>query len=503
MSRGAAGPARLVVTGGPYPRPMTRTKTVHRCQECGAAFARWAGRCTACGAWNTLVEEREPAPGSGRPRAAGVDRPAGAVPLASVDASCADPRPTGVDELDRVLGGGLVPGSVTLVAGEPGIGKSTLLLQALAASAAAGNRVLLVSGEESAQQVRLRAERLGALHDGVYVLAETELPSVVAAIEHTGASLVVVDSIQTLVHTDLDSAPGSVAQVRESASRLVRLAKQLGTAVVLVGHVTKEGSIAGPRVLEHVVDTVVAFEGDRHHSLRLLRAVKHRFGPTGDLGVFEMTGDGLAAVPDASALLLEDRAVGDAGSVVLPALEGRRPLLVEIQALAAETKMATPRRSAQGVDAGRLALLLAVLEKRLGVAFFDCEVFASAVGGVRVAEPAADLAVALALVSARTGVPIRPDVVACGEVGLGGEVRQVADAGRRLAEAARFGFGRAIVPASCPVEVAGAAGLTVHRVASLREAVQAAGLATARSPRPPAGSGAGSMSACRPAAALR
>ncbi len=447
---------------------MSRSKLIHRCSECGASHLRWAGRCGACGAWNCLVEESEVIGGSDAPPAPSWERPS---LLADVDAGSFAPCLTGLAELDRVLAGGLVPGSVTLLGGEPGIGKSTLLLQALANIAASGGRTLLVSAEESPHQVRLRAERLGALGAGLWLVSETSLAGALAAIAEVGPDVVVVDSIQTVADPELGAAPGSVTQVRECACRLVRVAKATspaGPAVVLVGHVTKDGSLAGPRVLEHVVDTVLSFEGERHHALRLVRATKHRFGPTGELGLFEMTGSGLVGVSDPSALLLGDRRPGAAGAVVVPAMEGQRPLLVEVQALVSRTNAAMPRRSAQGLDGGRVALLLAVLQRHAQVSLGSHDVFASAVGGVRVVEPAADLAVALALVSAVSGRAIGSDLVAFGEVGLGGEVRQVAQVGRRLGEAARLGFRRAVVPASSPE---GPPGMELVRVAGVVEAL--------------------------------
>jgi DNA repair protein RadA/Sms len=393
------------------------------------------------------------------------DRP---VLLAEVDLAEWAPVPTGISELDRVLGGGFVPGSATVVGGEPGIGKSTLLLQALSSLASRGQRCLLVTAEESKQQVKLRAERLGARDPTLWLVAETALPGVLAAIEDVQPDVMVVDSIQTVYDPELGSAPGSVTQVRECAHQLVRVAKERGLTTVLVGHVTKEGTLAGPRVLEHVVDTVLSFEGERHHALRLLRAVKHRFGPTGELGLFEMADDGLRGVPDPSGLFLGDRREGVPGSVVVPALEGHRPLLVELQALVAPSALSMPRRSAQGLDSGRLSLLIAVLDRRVGLSLAGADVFASAVGGVKVVEPAADLAIGLALASALTGAALPPHVVACGEVGLGGEVRQVGQTARRLAEAARLGFRTAVVPASAPDVPGGMEGI---RVRSLAEAV--------------------------------
>jgi DNA repair protein RadA/Sms len=449
-----------------------KRRVVHRCQECGTAASKWQGRCPGCGEWNTLVEEIETA---GASVAAGSTLLAAdvAVPLAEVDTGEWVARPTGVGELDRVLGGGLVPGSVTLVGGEPGIGKSTLLLQMAGRMAAAGSRVLYVSAEESKQQVRLRAERLRMTGAGVFLASDTILPHLIGHLDAVKPDVVVVDSVQTIHDPELESAPGSVVQVRDCAHRLVQEAKARAVATVLVGHVTKDGSLAGPRVLEHVVDTVLAFGGDRHHALRLLRAVKHRFGSTHELGLFEMTDRGLKGVEDPSGLFLADRCLGVPGSVVVPTIEGHRPLLVEIQALIAPTNIPTPRRSAQGLDGGRLALLLAVLDRRLRLSVANTDVYASAVGGVKVAEPGADLPVALAIASAVIGVPVADDVVACGEIGLGGELRQVAQLQRRLAEAARLGFKRAIVPASSPPEVPG---IWILRAGTVAEAMAHAGL---------------------------
>lgn len=456
---------------------MSRARTVHRCTDCGSSSPRWSGRCSGCGAWNTLVEEVERVgAGAGRARGgagAGPVGPERAVPLLEVDAAEWSARPTGIGELDRVLGGGLVPGSVTLVGGEPGIGKSTLLLQALGSLAETGARGLLVSAEESKQQVRLRAERLGVLHPRILLLPATSLPDVIGAVEEAAPDYLVVDSIQTVFDPDLDSAPGSVTQVRECAHALVQLAKRRGMATVLVGHVTKEGALAGPRVLEHVVDTVLSFEGERHHALRLLRAAKHRFGSTDELGLFEMGETGLRGVPDPSGLFLGDRTRDAPGSVVLPAMEGHRPLLVEVQALVAPTTAPMPRRSAQGLDSGRLSMLLAVLDRRAGLSSAGFDVYVSVVGGVRINEPAADVAVALALASSMAGTPLPPGLVACGEIGLAGELRAVGSTARRLGEAARLGFTEAIVSVSAPD---GPPGLRLRRVASVAEAVEAAGL---------------------------
>jgi len=451
---------------------MAKVRTVFQCPDCGASAPKWVGQCPGCEAWGTLIEQVQD---DGRANGANsVLAPTTApVPIGEVDPTEFTPRPTGISELDRVLGGGLVPGSVTLLGGEPGIGKSTVLLQAAAEVAADGRQVLYISGEESPQQIRLRAERLGSMHERLYLASETAMPQVLGAIDAVTPDLVVVDSVQTLINPDLSSAPGSVAQVRDCSHRLVTEAKRRGCAVVLVGHVTKEGSIAGPRVLEHVVDTVLAFEGDRHHALRLLRVVKHRFGSSQELGLFEMTSTGLRGVPDPSGMFLADRRPGVAGSVVVPTMEGVRPMLVELQALAVLSHLPTPRRSAQGVDGGRLALILAVLEQRAHISTAGVDVYALAVGGVKVVEPGVDLALALAVVSAVTDVPLPADLVACGEVGLGGELRQVAHTPRRLAEAARLGFKRAIVPFSAP---AAPAGITTVKVGTLLDAVDRMGM---------------------------
>jgi DNA repair protein RadA/Sms len=388
-------------------------------------------------------------------------------PIAEVGGAGDLSRPTGLDELDRVLGGGLVAGSVTLVGGEPGIGKSTLLLQALASMASVGSRCLLVTAEESAAQVRSRADRLDATVPGLHLLAETALPHVLAALDEVRPDVVVLDSIQTVYDPALGSAPGSVAQVRACAHRLVVEAKARAIAVLLVGHVTKEGALAGPRVLEHVVDTVLTFEGDRQHDLRLLRAVKHRYGGTADLGLFEMTGAGLVGLPDASGRFLSDRRAGLTGSVVVPVLEGTRPLLIEVQALVSKAPLLPARRAAQGLDGHRLPMLLAVLERLVRLPLTASDVYVSAVGGVRVVEPAADLGIALAVASSREGAVVPADLVVCGEVGLGGELRQVGQMPRRLAEAARLGFRRALVPTSAPdVE-----DVELIRVATLRDAI--------------------------------
>ena len=426
---------------------MAKVKTLHVCADCGTPHPKWVGQCTGCGEWNTLVEEVAAPPTAGPPAA--TRPPATPVEIGDVDTTAGHPQPTGIAELDRVLGGGLVRGSVTLLGGEPGIGKSTLLLQLLAWWP---GRTLYVSAEESAQQVRQRAERLRAVRPDLWLVSETSVPNVLAAIAELQPDLVVVDSIQTVADPMFGSTPGSVTQVRGCAQRLVAEAKQRDLPIVLVGHVTKDGSLAGPRVLEHVVDTVLAFEGDRHHALRLLRATKHRFGPTSELGLFEMAPSGLQGVPDPSRLFLADRRAGVPGSAVAPTMEGQRPIVVEVQALTARSLDGVPpRRATQGIDANRLALLLAVLQRRAGLpAIANHDVYVSTVGGVTPADPGLDLVVCLAIASSLSGRAVPRDLAAFAEVGLGGELRQVGHAARRLAEVQRLGFRRAIVPANTP-----------------------------------------------------
>ncbi|MPY93067.1 MAG: DNA repair protein RadA [Acidimicrobiia bacterium] len=443
-----------------------------RCAACGATSVRWTGRCSGCGAWNQVEEQRAP-------RLVAASPVGGARRITEVPADRSRARPTGLAELDRVLAGGLVAGSVTLVGGEPGVGKSTLLLQALASLVARGGRALYVTAEEAAHQVQARAARLGCLRPELWLAAETSLDAVVGHVLAVRPDVVVVDSVQAVHSSQHQAPPGAVTQVREVAHRLAEVAREENVAVVLVGHVTKDGSLAGPRQLEHLVDTVLAFDGDRHHALRRLRAVKHRYGPTHELGLFEMGEDGLVTVDDPSGLFLADRLVGVPGSVVLPLLEGRRPLLVELQALVSPPVSSSARRSAEGIDGGRLALVLAVLEQRAGVQVAGRDVLGVAVGGVRASEPAADLPLALAVASAALDVALPPGLVACGELGLGGEVRIVADLGRRAAEARRLGFDRVLVPASAPADV----GAGVVGVRTLTEALAAAGLPAANVPK--------------------
>lgn len=429
----------------------------------------WVGRCPACSEWNTLVEELTQR--RQRPRSLRTAGPP--VPVSEVTSCALEPVPTGVAELDRVMQGGLIPGSATVIGGEPGIGKSTLLLQAAGSMADQNRRVLFVCAEESVQQVRLRAERLGTLAAELFLLSETGLPEILAAVGQLTPAMLVIDSIQTVHDPDSGSAAGSVTQVRDCAQRLVQQAKESGMVCMIVGHVTKDGALAGPRVLEHLVDTVLSFEGERHHALRLLRVIKHRFGSTQELGLFEMTGSGLAAVPDASGLFLADRREKTTGSVVVPTVQGHRPMLIELQALVTDSKLATPRRSVHGLDGGRLALILAVLAERAGIRIRDKDVYSLAVGGVKVAEPGADLALALAVASAAADRAVPPDVVACGEIGLGGELRQVGQIERRLTEAGRLGFCRAVLPRRAP-DPGGS--IEVLRVPSLAGAIEMLGL---------------------------
>jgi len=452
--------------------PRTRPDVSYACTACGTTSLRWVGRCGGCGEWNTLG----PAPVRvHRPGRAQASAAAPAVALREVSGDAARPLSTGVGELDRVLGGGVVGGSVTLVFGPPGIGKSTLLFQVLSSVAAAGADVLLASAEESLSQVSGRASRIGPVPRHLLALEGPDVGAIEAAVERHRPAIVVVDSLQSVADPELAQPAGSLAQVRACVERLTRLAKSSGVPLLLVGHVTKDGDLAGPRAVEHLVDTVLSFDGDRHHALRVLTSVKHRFGPTGEVGIFEMRDDGLRAVPDPGPLMLGDRMAGVPGSVVVPVLQGRRPLLVEVQALLGPGPGGGAARPLTlGIDAARASLLLAVLACRTTVDVPpSAEFFVAAVGGITVAEPAADLAVALALASVVGQRPVPSELVAFGELGLAGEVRTVPGADRRLAEAHRAGFTRALVPASSLGDAAAAAppGLVLHGVRTLAEAL--------------------------------
>ncbi len=448
---------------------MAKDKTIYTCQECGASSPKWLGKCPGCGAWNTLVESVAEPVGAGKNRFQSLARSQPVATLSEIEASDVERQPTGLDELDRVLGGGIVEGGVVLIGGDPGIGKSTLLLQALDALSRQA-KALYVTGEESGAQVALRSRRLGLDGSQVRVLAEIQLERILATLEAEQPAVCVIDSIQTLYSEQLSSAPGSVAQVRECAAHLTRTAKATGTTVILVGHVTKEGQLAGPRVLEHIVDTVLYFEGDTHSSFRLIRAIKNRFGAVNEIGVFAMTERGLKGVANPSAIFLSTHGEPVPGACVLVTLEGTRPLLVEVQALV-DSGGPSPRRLSVGLERDRLAMLLAVLHRHAGIATFDQDVFVNAVGGVRISEPAADLAVMLAIQGSLRAKPLPRGFFAFGEVGLAGEVRPAPRGQERLKEAAKLGFSVAVVPQANvpkkPIE-----GLTIHPVERVEQAVE-------------------------------
>ena len=452
------------------------TRPTHSCSECGWTTMRWVGRCGECQTWGSVVEGGAPKLASIRtsvPRSK-------AVPIASVDADAATRVLTGVGELDRVLGAGLVPGAVVLLAGEPGVGKSTLLLEVASRWAKASRPTLYVTGEESAAQVRLRAGRTDALAEELFLAAETDLGTVLGHIEEVNPSLLVVDSVQTIGAAEADGSPGGVTQVREVTGALVRVAKRTGMAVILVGHVTKDGAIAGPRLLEHLVDVVLAFDGDKHSGFRMVRATKNRYGPADEVGCFEMAEHGIVEVPDPSGLFLSRHEEPVPGTAVTVTMEGRRPLLAEVQALVAPTPLQAPRRVIHGLDGGRMAMVLAVLQRRAGLPLYNHDVYVSTVGGARVFDPAADLAAAIAVASTVRNESIVRRFVAIGEVGLAGELRRVPGLDRRLAEAARLGFTEAVIPSD-----SGSArdrmsssrhGLLVHAVPTIEQALRALSL---------------------------
>lgn len=449
---------------------MSKTKTVFTCSFCGYQSPKWLGKCPDCDQWNTFYEEVQT-------RSSKLASPGGApaanhpVPIHKIDFSAADSISTGIAELDRVLGGGLVKGAVVLIGGDPGIGKSTLVLQALTMLANNGAKVLYVSGEESPRQIRMRAERIGSSPENLYMLAETSLEQIIQEIKHFQPAILVIDSVQTIYTSELESAPGSVSQIRETSARLINYAKLTDTSAFLIGHVTKEGAIAGPRVLEHMVDTVLYFEGDRGHSYRILRAVKNRFGSTDEIGVFEMGTRGLTEVKNPSELFISERPEQSAGSTVVSSLEGTRPILVEIQALVAPTSLSLPRRTAIGVDYNRASVLVAVLEKKTGLRLYDQDIFLNIAGGIRLNEPGVDLGVIISIVSSKLEQPVPALTAVCGEVGLTGEVRAVSQIGPRLKEAERLGFSTCIVPKNNLKNTLSKGKFKVVGISTIKEAV--------------------------------
>lgn len=471
--------AHGVVSAEPYGGRMAKATSIFRCTECGWSTAKWVGRCGECQAWGTVDEVG--ASRTGTVTAGPVSE--AARPIGAVELSAARSRPTGVDEFDRALGGGLVQGAVILLAGEPGVGKSTLLLEVAARWGAEAGRALYVTGEESAAQVRLRAERTGALADNLFLAAETDLATVLGHIESVEPSLLVLDSAQTVANSAVEGAAGGVTQVREVARAMIRAAKDRGMATILVGHVTKDGSIAGPRVLEHLVDVVLQFEGDRHSRLRMVRAVKNRYGPADEVGCFDLSDEGIVSLPDPTGLFLSRHVEAVPGTCVTVTLEGRRPLLAEVQALVGASALPSPRRASSGLDSSRVSMTLAVLERRGRVRLHNQDVYASTVGGSRLVEPAVDLALLLAVASAAQQHPLPRGTIAIGEVGLAGEIRRVTGLQRRLAEAERMGFSRALVPPDPGVVPGGITAIEVADVGAALEAARRSDLL------PPAGSG--------------
>ncbi|MGW4060205.1 DNA repair protein RadA [Amycolatopsis sp. NPDC004747] len=445
--------------------------TTYRCGSCGYEAAKWLGRCPECQEWGSFEERGAPVKPAIQRVAAGAPS-APARPIGEVDVEAARARRTGVPELDRVLGGGLVPGAVVLLAGEPGVGKSTLLLEVAYQWAKTVDRSLYVTGEESAGQVRLRAERTGNVHDRMYLAAESDLSAILGHVDDVKPGVLIVDSVQTMASPQVDGSPGGVTQVRAVTSGLVALAKERGLPVVLVGHVTKDGSVAGPRVLEHLVDVVLQFEGDKHSTLRMVRGIKNRFGAADEIGCFELQEEGIVGVPDPSGLFMSRTAEPVSGTAITVSLEGKRPLLGEVQALVSATAAPQPRRAVSGLDSARVAMVLAVLEKRGGLKLGDKDVYAATVGGMKITEPGIDLALVLALTSSFEDVALSPRLVSVGEVGLAGEIRRVPSVGRRLAEAARLGFTHALVP---PDSGKPPAGIRVLEVANVADALNAAG----------------------------
>ena len=447
-------------------------KTIFCCQSCGFQTAKWMGKCPDCGSWDSFVEERSVA-GSGRQGFRTISaRQTGPVPIDSIDLETELRLHTGIKEFDRVLGGGLVPGTLVLIGGDPGIGKSTLMLQALNGLAGQGHRVLYVSGEESIRQIRLRSKRLNTVCPDMLVVSEVEIEAILTMIDTTKPKAIVVDSIQTMFNGDLTSAPGSVSQVRESTVRLMLMAKKTGIPIFLVGHVTKDGAIAGPKLLEHMVDTVLYFEGDRNHIFRILRAVKNRFGSTNEIGVFEMKEKGLDEVTNPSAVFLSERPAGAAGSVVTASMEGTRPILVELQALASATNLGTPRRTILGLDPNRVALLAAVMEKILGMHLMSYDIFMNVAGGVKVTEPAVDMAIVAAVASSFLDKAVSEGTVVLGEIGLTGEVRAIGQADTRIGECRKMGFSRCLLPKSNLKRLPDIDGIEIEGVKTVSEVVE-------------------------------
>jgi len=451
---------------------MSKAKTVFQCQSCGYSSPKWLGKCPDCGAWNSFSEERQ----SPKSLKSIVDGNSGPIPLSSVTGGNEKRVPVGIAELDRVLGGGLVKGAVILIGGDPGIGKSTIILQAISSIASLKGTVLYVSGEESPEQIKLRAERLSINSDRILLLPETVVEQILSVADKLKPAAIVVDSIQTVYTEELTSAPGSVGQIRESAAKMMFYAKRSGTPVFLIGHVTKEGAIAGPRVLEHLVDTVLYFEGDRGHPFRILRTVKNRFGSTNEIGVFEMTDSGLREISNPSELFLSERPLNTSGSTVIASIEGTRPVLVELQALVSPTTFGMPRRTSMGIDFNRLNLLIAVLEKKGGIHLGGMDVCINIVGGLKIVEPAADLGIIAAIVSSFRELPLDPQTFVFGEVGLSGEVRAVAQGEARIREAAKVGFKRAIVPTGNAERLKDNFGLTITGVRNIDEAIEHIGI---------------------------
>ncbi len=442
-------------------------KLIFMCRECGVQHPKWMGQCPDCGTWDSLVEEKTV--GSGKPQKVLGASP---VPITSVDASESQRLKTGITEFDRVLGGGLVDGSLVLIGGDPGIGKSTLMLQVVSVLSKSQKKCLYVSGEESIRQISMRGKRLGAGASTLFVVSETDLETILALVEKERYDAVVIDSIQTVFHPEINSTPGSVTQIREAAMQFMRLAKSTGVPIFLVGHVTKGGAIAGPRIMEHMVDTVLYFEGDKSHIFRILRAVKNRFGSTNEIGVFEMREQGLMEVPNPSAVFLSERSTASPGSVVTSCMEGTRPILVEIQGLVSSSGLGTPRRTVLGLDANRVSLIMAVMEKRLGMNLSGLDIFMNVTGGVRIMEPSADLAIAAALASSFLDRPVAKETTLIGEIGLTGEIRAVSHAQARIKEAAKMGFTTCLVPTASMKQLSKIKGMGIESISFLKSAVE-------------------------------